>query len=431
MNDAPGIPPKFSRRLARAREQLTVADEVGLALRDHRRSLGLSQRAYAASRGLSRAMLARLEAGSRPDEPGRRWSRPSRDGVRAAVAFDGHPTTPERAGHATDGSGTDGSAAAGPAAGGRGAAGCLARDRPRGAGPGRLGRFPAHRVVEPVVRPSDVVVDPRVLRGPTEEPQWYAPVCHLDLRPSPKPPRRARRPRAPEALRLSGPLTPPRHPRRPSGSQAKQPPRGASSAHRVNQPPVVPLCSPGEASGRLVTRYLCGRLDRPAARAQSEWPTSTGSLTRVTPKASRTPSRTSRARAATSDAVAPPRFVTASVCLVDSAAGPGRPKPLAKPARSISQAALVLTSPSASAKRGGAGDVRAQPRRPPGAPAPRSRRRRQDRVGEERPAAPGVVVGRVEHHAPAPALRQHRLARLGQRHPRPRRSTPSWAARSA
>ena len=32
--------------------------------RDHRRSLGLSQRAYAASRGLSRAMLARLEAGA-------------------------------------------------------------------------------------------------------------------------------------------------------------------------------------------------------------------------------------------------------------------------------------------------------------------------------------------------------------------------------
>jgi len=64
MNDLQGIPPKFARQLALARERLTVADEVGLALRDHRRALGLSQRAYAASRGLSRAMLARLEAGA-------------------------------------------------------------------------------------------------------------------------------------------------------------------------------------------------------------------------------------------------------------------------------------------------------------------------------------------------------------------------------
>ena len=103
-------------------------------------------------------------------------------------------------------------------------------------------------------------------------------------------------------------------------------------------------------------RTMWCRLSRPspiaaataALRPQSSWPTSTGSLTSVTPNASRTPSRTSRARAATSDAVAPPRLVTARVCLVESAAGPGRPKPLGNPARSISQAALVLTLPSAS-----------------------------------------------------------------------------------
>ncbi len=60
-----------------------------------------------------------------------------------------------------------------------------------------------------------------------------------------------------------------------------------------------------------------------AARAQSEVPTRTGSLTRLTPNVSCTPSRISRARATTSAAVAPPRFVRARVCLVERAAGPG------------------------------------------------------------------------------------------------------------
>ena len=41
----------------------------------------------------------------------------------------------------------------------------------------------------------------------------------------------------------------------------------------------------------------------------------------------------------------------------------------------------------------------------------------EDRVREERPAAPRVVVGLVEHHAAPPALRQHSLAGLRQRHP--------------
>ena len=41
---------------------LTVADAVGLALRDHRRRLGLSQRAYAAVRGRPPVAIARLES---------------------------------------------------------------------------------------------------------------------------------------------------------------------------------------------------------------------------------------------------------------------------------------------------------------------------------------------------------------------------------
>ena len=72
------MPPKYARQLARARAPLTVADEVGLALRDHRRALGLSQRAYAASRGLSRAMLAPARGRRRPDEAWAPSSRPSR-----------------------------------------------------------------------------------------------------------------------------------------------------------------------------------------------------------------------------------------------------------------------------------------------------------------------------------------------------------------
>ncbi len=41
----------------------------------------------------------------------------------------------------------------------------------------------------------------------------------------------------------------------------------------------------------------------------------------------------------------------------------------------------------------------------------------KDRVGEERPGAPGVVVGLVQHHALAPAQRQHGLADVGHRGP--------------
>lgn len=47
--------------LAAAIQRLTVADAVGLALRDHRKRLGLSQRAYAQVRGKPPSLIARLE----------------------------------------------------------------------------------------------------------------------------------------------------------------------------------------------------------------------------------------------------------------------------------------------------------------------------------------------------------------------------------
>ena len=83
----------------------------------------------------------------------------------------------------------------------------------------------------------------------------------------------------------------------------------------------------------------------------SATPTSTGSGCSSTPKRSRTPSRTSRASASSSSVVAPPRLVRASVCLEEIAARPCA-CPRSNPARPISQAALVLTRPSASGQPG-------------------------------------------------------------------------------
>ena len=110
-----------------------------------------------------------------------------------------------------------------------------------------------------------------------------------------------------------------------------------------------------------------------------------------------------------------PRLVTARVCLSESAAGPGVPNPFSKPARSMSQAALVFRRPSGSARPEGGGAV-AEPVVDPvgqGVHVPG----RQDRVGEERAAAPRVVVGGIEHHAaPAPLLQDGR-AGVGERDP--------------
>jgi transcriptional regulator with XRE-family HTH domain len=188
MNELQGIPPKFARQLALARKRLTVADEVGLALRDHRRALGLSQRAYAASRGLSRAMLARLEAGA---------GRMSLDTVVAAldgtgfelrVTFDDPPPTTPGAAEAVPSRSTSrqgsGPAEAVPSTSAAEsgspedvrippqawlATDLVARVR------GGSRRFPAHRVVIPVTDPPMWWWIHEFFSGPTEKPQWYAP----------------------------------------------------------------------------------------------------------------------------------------------------------------------------------------------------------------------------------------------------------------
>src|SRR5271157_3336759 len=69
----------------------------------------------------------------------------------------------------------------------------------------------------------------------------------------------------------------------------------------------------------LTTQQDTGENDPTRARAgHRTQPTSTGSGISVTPNTSRTPSRTVRANATTSSALAPPRLVKASACLVDS-----------------------------------------------------------------------------------------------------------------
>ncbi len=185
MDELQGIPPKYARQLARARARLSVADEVGLALRDHRRALGLSQRAYAASRGLSRAMLARLEAGAGRMSLDTVVSALDGTGFELRVTFDEPPpTVPEAAGSASARSVRP---SAPPPDVGVPPEAWLPTDlvaRVRGGSR----RFPAHRVVEPVVNPPMWWWMHEFFSGPTEQPQWYAPVCHLDPLRSPEQP---------------------------------------------------------------------------------------------------------------------------------------------------------------------------------------------------------------------------------------------------
>ena len=175
MDELQGIPLKYARPLARARARLTVADEVGLALRDHRRALGLSQRAYASSRGLSRAMVARLEAGA---------GRMSLDtvvlalegtGFELRVTFDDPP--PRTPGAAEAVPSTSAQESASPEDVGISPQVWLPTDlvaRVRGGSR----RFPAHRVVLPVTDPPTWWWLHEFFSGPTEKPEWYAPEEH-------------------------------------------------------------------------------------------------------------------------------------------------------------------------------------------------------------------------------------------------------------
>ena len=87
-------------------------------------------------------------------------------------------------------------------------------------------------------------------------------------------------------------------------------------AASVSDDPSRPTPSTGPERLRAACRQAALILD------QSSQPTSTGSLTSRMPKRRSTPSRISRASASRSAVVAPPRLVSASVCLVESRAAP-------------------------------------------------------------------------------------------------------------
>ena len=181
MDDARGLPNEWVPHLRSARAALTVGAEVGLALRDHRRRLGLSQRAYALRRGLSRAMLARLEV-----DAGRMNLNTVSDAL-AGTGFDlfvglssADPDLPP------EGAASAMAVEAAPDQG----AGVTPRHLPpeawaptdlvaRVRGGGR--RFPAHRPVYAVTEPPLWWWLHEFFSGPTESPKWYAPVPRPDL----------------------------------------------------------------------------------------------------------------------------------------------------------------------------------------------------------------------------------------------------------
>ncbi|HEX6918405.1 MAG TPA: helix-turn-helix transcriptional regulator [Phycicoccus sp.] len=187
MTDLQGLPEKYAPQLARARARLSVPTQVGLALREHRRRLRMSQRAYARARGLHRSMLARLEAGA--DHVTLAAVIDALDGTGFAlyVGFADPPEEPPPAAAAALAAPMHSRStgrAGGTSVTGRGegrpsepvppeawaATDLVARVR----GGGR--RFPAHRVVRAVDNPPMWWWVQEFFAGPSEPPQWYAPV---------------------------------------------------------------------------------------------------------------------------------------------------------------------------------------------------------------------------------------------------------------
>ncbi|MBM6404820.1 hypothetical protein JQN72_11255 [Phycicoccus sp. CSK15P-2] len=175
----PSAYPTFAKELLAARASLTLADEVGLALRAHRRRLRLSQRAYARLRGYSRATLGRLESsagGHRLDDLvhalqgtgfalylGREPSDPQADGaalsekqqvnvpvavLRAEPLLGGPPAVAPEEWPRTE---------------------LIARVR------GGSRRFPGHLETTQVTNPPDWWWMHEFFDGPSEAPCWYSP----------------------------------------------------------------------------------------------------------------------------------------------------------------------------------------------------------------------------------------------------------------
>ncbi|MFC7487510.1 helix-turn-helix domain-containing protein [Knoellia sp. CPCC 206453] len=136
--------------------RLTVADAVGLALRAHRRRLGLSQRAYAAVRGRPPVAIARLEssAGSlRLDD--------------VVEALEGTGFALALVTRADSDAGTVAATVVEPGSWPLTELLARVRDGSR--------RFPAHHDTEAVINPPKWWWHREFFVGKGPEPQWYAP----------------------------------------------------------------------------------------------------------------------------------------------------------------------------------------------------------------------------------------------------------------
>ena len=178
MADTDDFTPAQLAALERARECLDVRAEVGLALRDHRRRLRLSQRAYARLRGLHRSMLARLEAGTA--DVSLQSAVDALEGTGFALYVGVAEDPPEPAPSAAAGRVPRSAPLSAPSRSRRRvppdaweATDLVARVR----GGGR--RFPAHRRVRAIDMPPPWWWVHEFFVGPTEEPHWYAPVVDL------------------------------------------------------------------------------------------------------------------------------------------------------------------------------------------------------------------------------------------------------------
>ena len=178
MTDADELPTEDRRALERARQSLDVRAEVGLALRDHRRRLRMSQRAYARMRGLHRSTLARLEAGTTDISLDTAVDALEGTGFTLFVGVVARPGPPSPSGAAAPvGESTTSEPATAacrrvpPTA--WEASDLVARVR------GGRRRFPAHRRVIAVTMPPTWWWVHEFFVGPSEQPRWYAPVVDL------------------------------------------------------------------------------------------------------------------------------------------------------------------------------------------------------------------------------------------------------------
>jgi transcriptional regulator with XRE-family HTH domain len=177
MTDADHLTPAQRTALERARRNLDVHAEVGLALRDHRRRLRMSQRAYARFRGLHRSMLARLEAGRGDVSLETAVDALTGTGFALFVGVVAEPSGPTSGGAAVPADEPIPTAMGAsprrlPASAWE-ATDLVARVRAGGR------RFPAHRRVRPVSMPPPWWWVHEFFAGPREEPQWYAPVVDV------------------------------------------------------------------------------------------------------------------------------------------------------------------------------------------------------------------------------------------------------------